>query len=63
MSEVLKIAVCEDETKQRNRLLALLDNSSIKTYTVFLKMAKNYLRSLNGKSMTLSLWIFIWTAN
>ena len=30
MSDVLKIAVCEDETAQRNRLLALLDESSIK---------------------------------
>ena len=36
MSDVLKIAVCEDETDQRNRLLALLDESSIKnTYSVF----------------------------
>ena len=36
MSDVLKIAVCEDETAQRNRLLALLDNSSIKNiYSVF----------------------------
>ena len=36
MSDVLKIAVCEDETAQRNRLLALLDESSIKNiYSVF----------------------------
>lgn len=36
MSDVLKIAVCEDETDQRNRLLTLLDESSIKnTYSVF----------------------------
>ena len=36
MSDILKIAVCEDETEQRNRLLKLLDESSIKnTYSVF----------------------------
>ena len=36
MSDVLKIAVCEDETVQRNRLLALIDESSIKnTYNTF----------------------------
>ena len=41
MSDVLKIAVCEDETEQRNRLLALLDNSSIKnTYSVFENIEK-----------------------
>ena len=36
MSNILKIAVCEDETEQRNRLLALLDESNIKNiYNVF----------------------------
>ena len=36
MSDILKIAVCEDETEQRNRLLKLLDESSIKNiYSVF----------------------------
>ena len=36
MSDILKIAVCEDETEQRNRLLALLDESNIKNiYNVF----------------------------
>lgn len=36
MSDVLKIAVCEDEKEQRNRLLTLLDESNItNTYNVF----------------------------
>ena len=36
MSDILKIAVCEDETEQRNRLLALLDESNIKNiYNIF----------------------------
>lgn len=36
MSELLKIAICEDETEQRDRLLKLLDESNIKnTYNIF----------------------------
>ena len=36
MSNVLNIAICEDEIEQKNKLLKLLDESSIKnTYSIF----------------------------
>ena len=36
MSELLKIAICEDETDQRNILIKSLDESNIKnTYSIF----------------------------
>lgn len=36
MNEILKIAICEDEEKGRNKLLTFLDESNIKnTYSVF----------------------------
>lgn len=36
MSELLKIVICEDEIDQRERLLKLLNESSVKnTYSVF----------------------------